>query len=212
MIDAYRVVHLNATAAVMVKYFLDDYPAAAKAGGGWPPPSVSAAAQAGRDYRERAGKDRPAGQPRRCLPGDLFRHRQDRGVPDAGLGPLPHGPGPDLPLQHRLLPLLQPAPRIGRVDHRRLEKDHAASSGTTASPMSISPAANRPCATTWPNWSPIAEDLGVITGLLTNGVRLADEAYRAPAQAGRPGLRADHPGIAARRDPQPHGAAATRSP
>ena len=51
MIDAYRVVHLNATAAAMVKYFLDDFPQKQSRR------QLAAAfhisqAKAGRDYRE----------------------------------------------------------------------------------------------------------------------------------------------------------------
>ena len=184
MVDAYRVVHLNATAAAMVKYFLDDFPAAGK-----PPAAGRRLPRQPRPGRarhpERAGEDRPAGQPRRRLPADLFRHRQDRGLPNAGLGPLSHGPGPDLPLQHQLLPLLQPAPRIQRSSRPASGKRPCASSGSTASRTSTSPAASPPCATTWSSWSHIAEDLGAITGLLTNGVRLADADYvRQLKQAG----------------------------
>ena len=71
MIDAYRVVHLNPTATVMVKYFLDDYPetkivrrlAAA----------FHIAESQGRPRLSlTAGKNRPADQPQRHLPGHLF--------------------------------------------------------------------------------------------------------------------------------------------
>ena len=56
MVDAYRVVHLNATAAAMVKYFLDDFPARQSQPAPGRPPSMSAATQAGRDYRRASWK------------------------------------------------------------------------------------------------------------------------------------------------------------
>ncbi len=197
MVDAYRVVHLNATAAAMVKYFLDDFPQKESRR------RLAAAfriskAKAGRDYREVLEKI------------DLLVNRADVcpvsyfGIDkiEAFQTPVSAPYRMDLALTYRC-----------NIDcshcyNQRRESAELAT-GEWKKIMRI----------LWEHGVPhfdftggeptlrddlvelvtFAEDLGAITGLLTNGVRLADEDYVAQAEAGRPGLRAGHPGVGARR-------------
>ena len=183
MVDAYRVVHLNATAAAMVKYYLDDYP---------PRQSrrrLAAAfhispAKAGRYYRETLEKI------------DLLINRSDIcpvtyfGIDkiDAFQTPVTAPYRMDLALTYRC------NINCSHCYNQRRESAEL----TTAEWKKI-------IKLLWDQGIPhvdftggepslrddlvelvtYAEDLGVITGLLTNGVRLADEAFvRRLKQAG----------------------------
>jgi radical SAM protein with 4Fe4S-binding SPASM domain len=175
MIDAYRVVHLNATAAAMVKYFLDDFPRKESRR------QLAAAfhiskARAGRDYREVLEKI------------DLLVNRADFcpvtyfGIDkiEAFRTPVSAPYRMDLALTYRC------NINCSHCYNQRRESAEL-SSGEWKKVMRI----------LWEQGIPhfaftggeptlrddlvelvtFAEDLGAITGLLTNGVRLADAAY-----------------------------------
>jgi radical SAM protein with 4Fe4S-binding SPASM domain len=175
MVDAYRVVHLNRTATAMVKYFLDDFP-----------PEESrrqlaasfhiSRAQAGRDYREVLEKI------------DLLVNRADFcpvtyfGIDkiEAFQTPVSAPYRMDLALTYRC------NIHCSHCYNQRRESAEL-DSGEWKKVMRI----------LWKHGIPhfdftggeptlredlvelvtFAEDLGAITGLLTNGVRLADAAY-----------------------------------
>ncbi len=183
MIDAYRVVHLNATAAAMVKYFLDDFPQKESRR------QLAAAfhisrAKAARDYKEVLEKI------------DLLINRSDIcpvtyfGIDkiEAFQTPVSAPYRMDLALTYRC------NINCSHCYNQRRESAEL----TTAEWKKI-------IQTLWDKGIPhidftggeptlrddlvdlvtYAEDLGLITGLLTNGVRLADKAYvRRLKQAG----------------------------
>jgi radical SAM protein with 4Fe4S-binding SPASM domain len=183
MVDAYRVIHLNATAAAMVKYFLDDFPQKESR------QRLAAAfrigkARAGRDYREVLEKiDLLVNRPDAC-PVSYF------GIDkiDAFQTPVSAPYRMDLALTYRC-----------NIDcshcyNQRRESVELASDEWKKIMRIL-----------WEHGVPhfdftggeptlrddlvelvtFAEDLGAITGVLTNGVRLADEEYvRALKQAG----------------------------
>jgi radical SAM protein with 4Fe4S-binding SPASM domain len=183
MIDAYRVVHLNATAAAMVKYFLDDYPQHDSRR------RLAAAfhisqAKAGRDYREVLEKI------------DLLINRSDIcpvtffGIDkiEAFQTPVSAPYRMDLALTYRC-----------NINCSHCYNQRRESAELTTSDW------KKIIKILWDQGIPhvdftggeptmrddlielitYAEDLGVITGLLTNGVRLADETYvRRLKQAG----------------------------
>lgn len=175
MIDAYRVVHLNATAAAMVKYFLDDFP---------PKESrrqLAAAfhigkAKAGRDYREVLEKI------------DLLVNRADVcPVTYFGIDKIEAFQTPvSAPYRMDLVLTYRCNINCSHCYNQRRESAEL-DSGEWKKIMR----------TLWKHGVPhfdftggeptlrddlvelvtFAEDLGAITGLLTNGVRLADAAY-----------------------------------
>lgn len=175
MVDAYRVVHLNATAAAMVKYFLDDYPEAESRR------RLAAAfhisqAQAGRDYRETLEKiDKLINRSDIC-PVTYF------GIDkiEAFQTPVSAPYRMDLALTYRC--------NIN-CSHCYNQRRESAELATAEWKKIIK--------LLWDQGIPhidftggeptmrddlvelisYAEDLGLITGLLTNGVRLADEAF-----------------------------------
>jgi radical SAM protein with 4Fe4S-binding SPASM domain len=183
MIDAYRVVHLNATASAMVKYFLDDYPQHDSRR------RLAAAfhisqAKAGRDYREVLEKI------------DLLINRSDIcpvtffGIDkiEAFQTPVSAPYRMDLALTYRC-----------NINCSHCYNQRRESAELTTSDW------KKIIKILWDQGIPhvdftggeptmrddlielitYAEDLGVITGLLTNGVRLADETYvRRLKQAG----------------------------
>jgi radical SAM protein with 4Fe4S-binding SPASM domain len=175
MIDAYRVVHLNATAAAMVKYFLDDFPPRESRR------ELAAAfhiskAKAGRDYREVLEKI------------DLLVNRADIcpvtyfGIDkiEAFQTPVSAPYRMDLALTYRC------NVNCSHCYNQRRESAELGG-GEWKKIMRI----------LWEHGVPhfdftggeptlredlvelvtFAEDLGAITGVLTNGVRLADAAY-----------------------------------
>jgi radical SAM protein with 4Fe4S-binding SPASM domain len=175
MIDAYRVVHLNATAAAMVKYFLDDFPQKESRRELATAFHVSRA-KAGRDYKEVLEKI------------DLLINRSDIcpvsyfGIDkiEAFQTPVSAPYRMDLALTYRC--------NIN-CSHCYNQRRESAELNTTDWKKIIK--------TLWNSGIPhvdftggeptlredlleliaYAEDLGIITGLLTNGVRLADEKF-----------------------------------
>jgi len=184
MVDAYRVIHLNATAAAMVKYFLDDFPRRET--------RVRLAdafrvrrAQAERDYRETLEKIDLLVNRADVCPLDLLRHRTDS---PPSTTPVSAPYRMDLALTYRC------NINCGHCYNQRRE---SAELGTDEW--------RRIIRTLWEHGVPhvdftggeptlrddladlvtFAEDLGAITGLLTNGVRLADKEFvRRLQQAG----------------------------
>ena len=175
MVDAYRVIHLNATATAMVKYFLDDFPQPESRA------RLAAAfrvsrARVGRDYRETLEKI------------DLLVNRADVcPLTYFGIEPLAAFQTPvsapyrvDLALTYRC------NINCAHCYNQRRESAEL----TTAEWRQV-------IRTLWEHGVPhvdftggeptlrddlidlvtFAEDLGAITGLLTNGVRLADKGY-----------------------------------
>lgn len=175
MVDAYRVIHLNATATAMVKYFLDDFPEA-EARRRLATAFRVGRVRAGRDYRGTLEKI------------DLLVNRADVcPLTYFGIEPIEAFQTPvsapyrmDLALTYRC-----------NVDcaHCYNQRRESAELGTGEWRRTIR--------TLWENGIPhfdftggeptlrddlpeliaYAEDLGAITGLLTNGVRLADAGY-----------------------------------
>jgi radical SAM protein with 4Fe4S-binding SPASM domain len=175
MIDAYRVVHLNPTATAMVKYYLDDFPQKESRR------QLAAAfhvsrAKAGRDYRSLLEKI------------DLLINRSDV-CPVSYFGfdkieafqtPVSAPYRMDLALTYRC-----------NINCSHCYNQRRDSAELTTSEW------KKIIRTLWDHGIPhvdftggeptlrddlvelitYAEDLGVITGLLTNGVRLADEAF-----------------------------------
>ena len=175
MIDAYRIVHLNSTAAAMVKYYLDDCP---------PRESRRQLAVAFRVSRKRAGRDY-----RETLEKiDLLVNREDFcpvtyfGIDkiEAFQMPVSAPYRMDLALTYRC------NVECGHCYNQRRESEELDSSDW-----------KKILRTLWDHGVPhvdftggeptlredlpelieYAEDLGMITGLLTNGVRLADENF-----------------------------------
>ncbi|MDD8013433.1 MAG: radical SAM protein [Acidobacteriota bacterium] len=175
MVDAYRVVHLNATAAAMVKYFLDDFPrkeslrqlaAAFRVG----------RTRVGRDYKETLEKiDLLVNRPDVC-PVTYF------GIDkiEAFQTPVSAPYRMDLVLTYRC-----------NIDCAHCYNQRRESAELTTAEW------RKAMRTLWEHGVPhfdftggeptlrddlpelitFAEDLGAITGLLTNGVRLADASY-----------------------------------
>lgn len=175
MVDAYRVIHLNATAAAMVKYFLDDFPMREireRLAGAF----RVRRAQAGRDYRETLEKI------------DLLVNRAD-------VCPLTYfGIEPIAPFQ---TPVSAPYRMDLALTYRcNIDCAHCYNQRRESAELGTDEW-RRIIRTLWEHGVPhvdftggeptlrddladlvtFAEDLGAITGLLTNGVRLADRGF-----------------------------------
>jgi radical SAM protein with 4Fe4S-binding SPASM domain len=175
MVDAYRVIHLNATATAMVKYFLDDFPEAE---------ARRRLAAAFRVGRARAGRDFRATLEKI----DLLVNRAD-------VCPLTYF-GIE-PIEAFQTPVSAPYRMDLALTYRcNVDCGHCYNQRRESAELN-SDEWRRVVRTLWEHGIPhfdftggeptlrddlceliaYAEDLGAITGLLTNGVRLADAAF-----------------------------------
>jgi radical SAM protein with 4Fe4S-binding SPASM domain len=175
MVDAYRVVHLNATAAAIVKYFLDDFP---------PLESRRRLAAAFRVSRAQAGRD-----------ADEVLEKIDLLVNRADVCPLTYF-GVEK-LEAFQTPVTAPYRMDLALTYRcNIDCSHCYNQRRESTELTTGEW-QKAMRTLWKHGVPhfaftggeptlrddlvelvtFAEDLGAITGLLTNGVRLADGDY-----------------------------------
>lgn len=175
MIDAYRVVHLNATAATMVKYFLDDFPL---------PQSIRRLAAAYRISRKQAEQDYRQTLEKIDL---LVNHGDFCPVSYFGID--------------KIEAFQMPVSAPYRMDlvltyHCNINCSHCYNQRRDSAELKTEDW-KKIIKTLWDNGVPhvdftggeptlradlpeligYAEDLGMITGLLSNGVRLADQKF-----------------------------------
>ena len=203
MIDAYRVVHLNATAAAMVKYFLDDFPL---------PQSIRRLATAFRVSRKRAEHDYKETLEKIDL---LVNHGEFCPVSYFGIDKIEAFQMPvsapyrmDLALTYRCnidcSHCYNQRRESAELATGRLEEDHQNVMGQRHPPRRFhrrrTDLARRPAGVDRIRRRPRADH------------RPAEQRrapgrreIRRPPAGSRPRLRANHPGIAAAGDSQPHG-------
>jgi radical SAM protein with 4Fe4S-binding SPASM domain len=181
MIDAYRMVHLNRTATVMVKYHLDDYPEAQVIKRLAATFHISGT-KAGRDYRSLLGKIDLLIRRDDLCPVSFF----DIDKIEAFQTPVSAPYRMDLALTYRCnihcthcYNQRRESVELETGDWKKIIK----SLWDNGIPHVDFTGGEPTLREDLPELIAYAEDLGIITGLLTNGVRLADDQFVAGLKA-----------------------------